>query len=149
MPTEKDGLETGAITEFAEALGSEIGTGRFLFKELRNPPEPDGFCLLDGKPLHIEVGHVYGAQSDAKQLLGRTGMAAPSDEEKILSTLIPLERRSLLPLNRLLVNKATKTYQASRVWLVVRSALPMWSRQDFVQHKAGIFVQRTKKPAGT
>ena len=110
MSTEKDGLETGAITQFAEALGSEIGAGRFLFKEPRKPPEPDGHCLLDGNPLYIEIGHVYGAQSDAKQLLGRTGMAAPSKEEKLCSALVPLGRRILLPLNRLLVNKASKTY---------------------------------------
>lgn len=137
---EKDGLEIGAITQFSEALCSQIGFGRFSFKELRQPPEPDGYCLLDGDALYVEVGHVYGTQSDAKQLLGRTGKSAPSPEQKMLSSMVPLDRRLLVPLNSLLADKATKTYQAPRVWLLIRSAFPLWNFHDFKEHQPSILV---------
>ncbi len=137
---EKDGLEIGAITQFSEAMRSELGSGRFSFVELRKPPEPDGYCLLDGETLYVEVGHVYGTQSDAKQLLGRTGKSASSPEQKLHSAMVPLDRRLLTPLNILLVDKATKTYQASRVWLLIRSAFPLWDLHDFKEHQPSILV---------
>lgn len=140
MSNEKHGLETGALNQFSDALAVLWGEGRFTFHELRNPPEPDGFCSLDGQPLHVEVGHFYGTQSDAKQLLGRKGKSAPTSEEQLLSSLVPLDARLLTPLNRLLADKATKTYQSSRVWLLIRSAFPLWSQDDFKEYQADIAI---------
>lgn len=143
MSSEKHDLETGALTQFSDALANLLGEGRFAFHELRNPPEPDGFCSLDGQTLHVEVGHCYGTQSDAKQLLGHKGKSEAPSEEQLLSSLVPLDTRLLTPLNRLLANKATKTYQSQRVWLLIRCAFPLWSIDDFKAHQADITIPGT------
>lgn len=140
MSAEKQNLERGAITEFTEALASLIQPRSLVFHELRNPPEPDGFCSLDGKPLHIEVGHLYGTESDAKRLLGRNGKSAPTEKQVLQSALIPLDRRLLAPLNHLLAVKATKTYETDCVWLLIRSAFPLWNVSDFTEYKADIAI---------
>lgn len=140
MNSEKIDLEAAALNQFSESLAVLWGEARFAFHELRDPPEPDGLCSFDGLPLHVEVGHFYGTPTDAKHLLGRTGKSAPTPEEKLLSSLIPLDTRLLFPLNRLLTDKSTKTYQTSRVWLLIRSAFPIWSLNDFEEHQAHIFI---------
>lgn len=140
MTSEKQGLEIGALNEFAEALVSEIGRGRFKFHRLLDPPEPDALCSFDGDLLHLEVAHVYGTQSDVKKLLGRKGKSAPTHAQQICSAEVPLDARLLAPLNDVLSNKATKRYQTSRVWLLVRSAFPLWSIVDFVGNQARIAV---------
>ncbi len=140
MSSEKHGLETGALNQFSDALTALMGERRFAVHELCNPPKPDGLCSLDGQPLHVEVGHCYGTQSDAKRLLGRKGKSAAKPQEQMLSSVVPLDARLLRPLNRLLANKATKTYQATRVWLLIRSAFPLWSVDDFKEHQADIAI---------
>ena len=140
MHLEKDGLESGALRQFSEALCSKRGAPRFFFKELRKPPEPDAYCEFDGEALYVEVGHVYGAVSDVKQLLGRTGSSAPTQEEKQASAMVPLDVRVLIPLNRLLAEKASKNYRAPRVWLLVRSAFPFWNLHDFQEHQSQILI---------
>ena len=148
MISEKHGLEIGALNQFAEALVPVFGEGRFTFDRLLEPPEPDALCSFDGQPLHVEVAHVYGTQSDAKKRLGRTGKSAATRAQQMLSARVPLNGpgtdgrllRLLTPLNDLLSDKATKKYQTSRVWLLVRSASPLWSRVDFVENQACIEV---------
>jgi len=140
MTSEKQGLETGALNQFSEVLALELGEGRFSFHELRSPPEPDGLCSLDGQLLHVEVGHFYGTQSDVKQLLGRTGKSAATPEQRMLSAMVPLDTKLLTPLNSLLASKATKIYRTSRVWLLIRSAFPLWSFEDFKDHQAIIAI---------
>jgi hypothetical protein len=140
MPTEKESLEINALTNFSESLGKEIGFGRFSFKELRKPPEPDSLCLLDGSPLYVEVCHIYGTESDTKRLLGRTGKSAASKGQRMRSALTPLVERILDPLNTTLVNKSTKNYSSSPVWLLIRSAFPLWNTEDFKSHKKRILV---------
>lgn len=149
MTSEKHSLEIGALNQFAEALAPVLGEGRFTFDRLLKPPEPDALCFIDGQPLHIEVAHVYGTQSDVKKLLGRTGKSAPTQAQQMLSARVPLDGcpgtdgrllRLLTPLNNLLSDKATKKYQTSRVWLLVRSAFPLWSIVDFVENQACIEV---------
>lgn len=140
MSSEKHGLETGALNQFSEAFAALCGEGRFVFYELRDPPEPDGFCSIDEQPLYVEVGHFYGTQSDVKLLLGRTGKSATTPEEQLNSSLIPLDARLLMPLNRLLAEKATRKYQASRVWLLIRSAFPLWTIDDFKKYQASITI---------
>lgn len=63
MVSEKHALEIGAVTEFSEALVSEIGAGRFVFDRLLNPPMPDALCSFDGQPLYVEIAHLYGTKS--------------------------------------------------------------------------------------
>lgn len=143
MPSEKNRLETGALNQFSEVFALGFGEGRFTFHDLRSPPEPDGLCSFDGHALHVEVGHVYGEESDTKRLLGRTGKSAATSEQRMRSALVPLDGRLLMPLNSLLASKATKTYQTSRVWLLIRSASPLWSLEDFNEHQADIVIPPT------
>ena len=140
MNSEKNDLEAASLIQFSDSLAVLRGEARFAFHELRDPLKPDSLCSFDGQHLHVEVGHFYGTQSDAKHLLGRTGKSAPTPEEKVLSSLIPLDARLLLPLNRLLTDKSTKTYQTSRVWLLIRSTFPIWNLSDFEEHQARIFI---------
>ena len=140
MPSEKHGLETGALNQFSEVFALEHGEGRFVFCELRSPPEPDGLCSLDGHVLHVEVGHFYGEESDAKRLLGRIGKSAVTPKQQMRSAMVPLDGRLLMPLNSLLASKATKTYQTSRVWLLIRSASPLWGLEDFKEHQASLAI---------
>jgi hypothetical protein len=140
MSAEKQGLERGAITAFSEALADLIPPINLLFHELREPPEPDGFCSLLGEFLHIEVGHIYGTESDAKRLLGRTGQSAPTEKQVLHASLTPLDQRLLVPLNNLLADKATKNYKSDRVWLLVRSGFPLWSVRDFEEHRQNIVI---------
>lgn len=145
MSAEKEGLEVAAIKQFCVAICAEDGVGRLEFIELRRPPEPDGYCLLDGQPLYVEVGHIYGTVSDTKRLLGRSGKSAPSPEERQMSAMIPLDRRLLSPLNSLLAAKAERTYAAVRVWLLIRSAFPLWNRGDFEQYLCDVVVPESHK----
>lgn len=140
MHNEKQKLEISALNQFSEALAAVLGEGRFVFHELRNPPQPDGYCSFDGQPLHVEVGHIYGTRSDAKRLLGRTGKSAAKPAEIMNARMVPLDAKLLRPLNELLADKATKTYQASRVWLLIRSAFPLWTIDDFKGHQAVIRI---------
>lgn len=48
--------------------------------------------------------------------------------------------RLLVPLNKLLAEKATKIYSASPVWLLIRSAFPLWEQDDFMTHRSNILV---------
>ena len=140
MSSEKRRLETGALNEFSDALAAMLGEARFAFHELRDPPEPDGLCSFDGNSVHVEVGHLYGTPSDAKRLLGRTGKSAATPKEQSLSRLVPLDARLLTHLNHLLATKAAKTYQASRIWLLIRSAFPLWNLNDFKEHQRDIAI---------
>lgn len=138
--SEKYELEIAALNQFADALAGLWGERHFVFRELRSPPEPDALCSLHGQALHVEVGHFYGTQSDAKQLLGRQGKSAATAQEMHQAAQVPLDVRLLTPLNRLLADKATKTYHSARVWLLVRSAFPHWRLEDFRAHRDAIAV---------
>jgi len=140
MHDEHQKLEISALNQFSDALAALLGEGRFVFHELRDPPQPDGYCSIDGQPLHVEVGHIYGTRSDAKRLLRRTGKSAAMPAEIMNSGMMPLSARLLRPLNNLLADKATKTYQTSRVWLLIRSAFPLWTIDDFKEHQAVIRI---------
>lgn len=141
MPSisEKQGLEIGALEQFSEALEGD----RFVFHELRDPPEPDSWCSMDGQSLHVEVGHFYGTTSDAKVILGREGKSAPTDVEQLNSSLMPVDVKLLMELNSLLKSKATKKYQSRRVLLLIRSAFPLWNIEHFKKHRAQITIPET------
>ncbi|WP_031434482.1 hypothetical protein [Methylomarinum vadi] len=109
---EKQSLERGAIEKFAKAYSHEFKRN-LHFMNLLEPPMPDGICLLDNKQIYLEVSHVYGTESDAKQLLGRKGRSAPTEGDILASRMIPLNHRIIGPLNRLLRQKAEKEYEGS------------------------------------
>ena len=136
---EKNALEQGTIEKFADAYVKEA-MGMLQFVELAEPPFADGICNLDGKKIFIEVGHIYGTTSDIKQLLGRTGFSAPTDEESLKSRLIPLNHRLIQPLNRLLEKKGNKKYKGSPVWLLIRNGMPIWAKEEFQEYYHEILV---------
>lgn len=139
MPTslnEKQRLEIGALEQFSKALGDR----RFVFHELRDPPEPDSWCSMDGQALHVEVGHFYGTTADARQILGREGKSATTSIEQLNSALVPIRVKLLSELNKLLIAKATKSYQTQRALLLIRSASPSWDIDDFKKHQASIDI---------
>ena len=140
MPDEKRGLESGALSQFSDWFESEFGPGRFVFNRFLDPPMPDALCFLDGDPLHVEIAHFYGTESDARLLLGRTGRRAPTIREQGESAMVPLDNRLLVPLNRLLQRKASKNYTARPIWLLIRSAFPLCDIAYFKRYRIQIRV---------
>jgi hypothetical protein len=140
MSDEKRGLEIGAISQFSDLFASEIGSDRFVFDRLLDPPMPDALCSLNGQPVYVEIAHSYGTEADARLLLGRKGKLAPTSEERRKSAMVPLDNRLLTPLNYVLARKAAKDYAVPRVWLLVRSAFPIWDVTDFMEYQAHIRV---------
>lgn len=57
-----------------------------------------------------------------------------------MSTLIPLDKRLILPLNRMLSEKAAKSYSASRIRLLLRVGLPILTTEDFQNYRDQISV---------
>ncbi len=128
--SKKDWLEIEALKQFAEALEAKLGARRFLFEKLCSPPEPDSQCSFDGLPVYVEVTHIYGTVSDAKTMSG----SEVSNNELLSSFIVPLKNRIIESLNKGLEAKATKTYSRDRVWLLIRSAFPLWDIDDFQKH---------------
>ncbi len=93
------------------------------------PKKPDVSCYLDHQRLDLEIAHLYGSEEEAKLILGR---AVTLRTLEALHRLIevPVDRRLVNALNAILVTKAEKSYHSERVWLVLRNANPLWSRQD-------------------
>lgn len=136
---EKEALEHGAVTQFCRFYADER-LGQIEFCSLLNPPKPDTLCKKDGEDLFIEVGHIYGRESDAKKRLGRTGQSAPTEKEQYISRMVPLNYRVLTPLNNLLKSKSAKTYEGSPVWLLIRNGFPVFDKSDFLEHSDNIVV---------
>jgi|TARA_B110001454_G_scaffold137289_1_gene127572 hypothetical protein len=111
------------------------------------PSKPDISCHLNGKPLDLEIAHLYASSSEAKiltreiisQVQGSDSIIKPSDKElellHYLSDLVNMDSQQRLTtaLTHLLNSKAKKTYDSSRVWLVIRNASPLWKTKDFEQ----------------
>ena len=140
---EKLGLEQGAVNQLASVLAEREPSLRFQFVESLAPPMPDTRCTANGLDLFVEVTHFYRTDADARYLLGRDGKAAPTPEERLRSSCIPLHYRHLVPLNQRLCDKATKMYPVSPVWLVIRNGLPLWREDDFKMHTEDIMVPET------
>lgn len=137
--TEKERLEEWAVREFAIAYNKAEG-GEIRFESLNRPPLPDARCVLNDKEILIEVGHVYGADSDARLLLGRKGKAEPTKAQRREARLTPLNFRFIAPLNRLLKQKAGKEYLGHPIWLLIRSATPIWDRSGYLYHITEVIV---------
>jgi hypothetical protein len=118
------------------------------------PSRPDISCHLDGKPLDLEIAHLYASASEAKilsreiieQVQGyqvpfdhREKKLEPSEKElellNYLSDLIEMssQQRLITALTRILNSKGQKSYDSPRVWLVIRNASPLWQAKDFQQ----------------
>lgn len=152
--TLKRQLERDAAKHFLRLYEQEYKT------PMRNiwhnePSRPDISCHLDGKPLDLEIAHLYASTSEAKILtreiieqfqrkskgqdLDPTTLVQTSDKEQellnYLSDLIEMDsqKRLITALSRILSSKSQKTYDSPRVWLVIRNASPLWKSEDFKQ----------------
>jgi hypothetical protein len=111
------------------------------------PSKPDISCHLDGEPLDLEIAHLYASASEAKiltqeiilQTQGTEAAVNANDKElellNYLADLVEMDSKLRLEtaLTRLLTNKAEKTYDSPRVWLVIRNASPLWKSKEFEQ----------------
>lgn len=100
------------------------------------PAKPDVSCYLAKQRLDLEIAHLYGSEAEAMQLLGRDLSPITRDALSALQQ-IPVQQRMLAALDRLIRQKAHKTYDSARVWLVIRNTHPVWhpeQLQVFRQH---------------
>lgn len=104
------------------------------------PTKPDTSCLLEGDRLDLEIAHLYGSEVEAMTILGRDA------SEKTLQALRDLDKHStsherlIEALNRILESKSTKSYQSSRVWLIIRNMHHEWSASEIVNARNEIQV---------
>jgi len=137
---EKLRLEHEAARLFMRAYEKETGHKiRHLWHNL--PTKPDVSCLLEGEKLDIEVAHLYGSEAEAMKILGRSLSAetqsALSEQQLEQNT----DQRLVCALNRILRQKAQKTYQSQRAWLLVRNAHPQWNARKIKQ-----FINKIQVP---
>ena len=150
--TLKRQLERDAAKHFLRLYEQEYKT------PMRNiwhnePSRPDISCHLNGKPLDLEIAHLYASASEAKiltheiieqfektsqgQILDSAIRVQPTaKEQSLLNYLLELmsmdrAERLVTALTRILASKCEKTYTSTRVWLVIRNASPLWKANDF------------------
>lgn len=125
---EKIALEHEAARLFMRLYEREFGVPmRHIWHN--EPRKPDVSCYYDDARLDLEIAHLYGSEEEAMLILKR---------EISLHTLtalhqlmqLPADHRLLSALNTLLASKAEKCYDSERVWLVIRNANPLWSRDE-------------------
>jgi hypothetical protein len=118
------------------------------------PSRPDISCHLDGKPLDLEIAHLYASPSEAKilaheiveQVQDQRTPLSPDQKELIVSDkelellnylfdLVEMDsqQRLITALTRILTSKGQKSYDSPRVWLIIRNASPLWKINDFQQ----------------
>ncbi len=130
---EKRQLEHEAAKLFMRRYEAEFGvTMRHIWHN--EPRKPDVTCYFDSQKLDLEIAHLYGSEEEAMHMLGRE-LSDHTREALVHLQQTPPDHRLLEALNTLLVNKAQKSYHSQRVWLVIRNANPLWTRQDFEDHQ--------------
>ena len=97
------------------------------------PAKPDVSCYLEQQRLDLEIAHLYGSEVEAMHILGRE-LGDNTHRELLALLRTPAQHRLLTALNRLISNKAEKSYNTERVWLVIRNANPLWTRRDILVH---------------
>ena len=122
----------------------EKDTGEHIRHIWHNKPQkPDVSCYLNGERLDLEIAHVYGSEQEAMHILGRNLDEKTKYELRILEKVTDPHERLLSALNRILTNKAGKSYYSERVWLVLRNANPAWTRGEILglQHHINVPVK--------
>lgn len=128
--SESSNIEIAAINKFSEVLNATPWKCCFTFVELCEPPEPDCLCILDGQKLYVEVTHLYRSDNEARQLLGRKSDRA----EKLYTSSLPIDTVLIYRINKIICKKSSKNYQKRQsrcIWLLIRSAFPLWRCNDF------------------
>ncbi|MAA70730.1 MAG: hypothetical protein CL679_03265 [Bermanella sp.] len=116
------------MRQYEQLTGHEI---RHIWHN--QPKRPDVSCMLEGEKLDLEIAHLYGSPKEAmdilKQGINRNVQHQLERQEK----LSDIHERLISALNAILKNKAGKTYDSERVWLVIRNAHPAWDREQVLQ----------------
>jgi hypothetical protein len=129
---EKIKLEHEAARIFMRLYQQRFGiTMRHIWHN--EPARPDVSCYYDGNKLDLEIAHLYGSEVEAMHILGRA-ISTQTHRELMALLRTPPEQRLLTALNRIISSKALKHYQSDNVWLVIRNANPLWTRQDMLSH---------------
>jgi hypothetical protein len=118
------------------------------------PSRPDISCHINGKPLDLEIAHLYASPSEAKtlaheiveQVQDQRTLLSPDQKELIVSDterellnylfdLVEMDsqQRLITALTRILQSKGQKSYDSPCVWLIIRNASPLWQVKDFEQ----------------
>lgn len=94
------------------------------------PQRPDVSCMLDGEKLDLEIAHLYGSSQEAMDILKQGINANVQHQLELQEKISDTHERLTNALNAILKNKAGKTYDSQRVWLVIRNAHPAWDREQ-------------------
>ncbi len=137
--SEKIALEHAAARLFMRWYERKTGV-RIRHIWHNQPSRPDVSCLLDGERLDMEIAHLYGAEQEAMQLLGRELSEKTHQELISLGQVKDAHVRLLQALNRILANKSLKQYESRRVWLVIRNAHPAWTTDEILSLKHQINI---------
>lgn len=138
--SEKRKLEREAAKLFMRNYEKQFGIpARHIWHN--EPAKPDISCYLNDEPLDLEIAHLYASEHEARLASGNSLSPLSPDRYKgdehlwlYLSELASFDSDEKLQtaLTRILTNKAHKSYQSERVWLVIRNASPLWQQEDFV-----------------
>lgn len=93
------------------------------------PAKPDVSCYLEQQRLDLEIAHLYGSEAEAMKILGRELKGGTLEALESLEQY-PIAGRLLQALNKLINNKAHKSYDTAKVWLVIRNAHPDWHAEE-------------------
>lgn len=129
---EKRRLEHEAARIFMRQYEQDYGiTMRHIWHN--EPAKPDISCYYQDQKLDLEIAHLYGSEAEAMHILGRE--LSPQMHKELLALMrMPVEARLVAALNSLLANKADKSYDSHNVWLVIRNANPLWTRDEMLAH---------------
>jgi hypothetical protein len=136
---EKIQLERQATRLFISCFASRYKK-HIIYQHHNLPIKPDVSCTLDGRPLDLEIAHLYGSEQEAMRILGRELSTTICEELRALADTSGTGDRLLKVLNRILANKSQKYYDSKRVWLVIRNAHPAWNVPEItaVQNKISL-----------
>jgi len=109
----------------------EKATGKHIRHIWHNQPKrPDVSCMLEGQRLDLEIAHLYGSSQEAMDILKQGITTNTKHELELQEAISDINERLIGALNAILKNKASKTYDSDRVWLVIRNAHPAWNCQS-------------------
>lgn len=136
---QKDNLEYYAVINFISEYNRSYKK-QLHFVRQSKPPKPDVICLHNKKEIGIEVAHTYGSGEEAAIRLGNRNSSDFPNTLHRKRRITPVDIRALNSLNAIMTKKATKTYDISSTWLLIRNGFPLWSLSDYRNYKKEIFI---------
>jgi hypothetical protein len=128
---EKIALEHEAARVFMRLYQQKFGIKmRHIWHN--EPAKPDVSCYLEQQRLDLEIAHLYGSEAEAMKILGRELKGGTLEALQSLDQW-PVADRLLRALDKLIINKAQKSYDSEKVWLVIRNAHPDWHAEELEQ----------------